>query len=202
MIQRSKDIGILRAMGTSRGQILRVFLLQGGLLGFVGSLFGAAMGAFALVYWHSVARQADGTELFPLILERQLFILTALLATLTDCSRRPRRRCARPNSIRWWRSVADEILRLEKVCKAYNVGQPSETEVLHDIDLRLERGEFLALIGPSGSGKSTLLNIIGLLDRPTSGRLSIKGQDTGTLGDAEITHLRGHTIGFVFQYHC
>ena len=54
VIQRSKDIGILRAMGTSRGQILRVFLLQGGLLGFVGSLFGAAMGAFALVYWHSV----------------------------------------------------------------------------------------------------------------------------------------------------
>jgi len=97
--------------------------------------------------------------------------------------------------------VADEILRLEKVCKAYNVGQPSETEVLHDIDLRLKRGEFLALIGPSGSGKSTLLNIVGLLDRPTSGRLLIKGQDTGTLGDAELTRLRGHTIGFVFQYH-
>jgi lipoprotein-releasing system permease protein len=83
VIQRSKDIGILRAMGTSRGQILRVFLLQGGLLGFVGSLFGAAMGAFALIYWHSVARQPDGSELFPLILERQLFIATALLATLT-----------------------------------------------------------------------------------------------------------------------
>jgi lipoprotein-releasing system permease protein len=83
VIQRSKDIGILRAMGTSRGQILRVFLLQGGLLGFVGSLFGAAMGAGALIYWHSVARQADGTELFPLILERQLFVITALLATLT-----------------------------------------------------------------------------------------------------------------------
>ena len=97
--------------------------------------------------------------------------------------------------------MAEEILRLEKVCKAYNVGQPSETEVLHDIDLRLEHGEFLALMGPSGSGKSTLLNIVGLLDRPTSGRLIIKGQDTGVLGDAEITHLRGHTIGFVFQYH-
>ncbi len=75
VIQRSKDIGILRAMGISRGQILRVFLVQGGLLGFVGSLFGAAMGAFALVYWHSVARQADGTELFPLILERSLFVV-------------------------------------------------------------------------------------------------------------------------------
>lgn len=97
--------------------------------------------------------------------------------------------------------MADEILRLEKVCKAYNVGQPSETEVLHDIDLTLERGEFLALMGPSGSGKSTLLNIVGLLDRPTSGRLYIKGQDTGRLNDTELTHLRGHTIGFVFQSH-
>ena len=74
VIQRSKDIGILRAMGTSRGQILRVFLIQGGLLGFVGSLFGSAMGAVALIYWHSVARQVDGSELFPLILERRLFI--------------------------------------------------------------------------------------------------------------------------------
>jgi lipoprotein-releasing system permease protein len=83
VIQRSKEIGILRAMGSSRGRIMRVFLLQGGLLGFVGSLFGAVMGAVALVYWHSVARQADGSELFPLILERRLFILTALLATLT-----------------------------------------------------------------------------------------------------------------------
>ena len=83
VIQRSKDIGILRAMGTTRGQILRVFLVQGGLLGFVGSLLGAAMGAFALVYWHSVARQADGSELFPLVLERSLFVYATLLATAT-----------------------------------------------------------------------------------------------------------------------
>ncbi|MEO8318754.1 MAG: ABC transporter permease [Bradyrhizobium sp.] len=83
VIQRSKEIGILRAMGTSRGQVLRVFLLQGGLLGFIGSLFGAALGASALVYWHAVARQADGSELFPLILEQRLFVLTALLATAT-----------------------------------------------------------------------------------------------------------------------
>jgi lipoprotein-releasing system ATP-binding protein len=97
--------------------------------------------------------------------------------------------------------VAEEILRLQQVCKAYNVGLPTETEVLHGIDLKLEHGEFLALIGPSGSGKSTLLNIVGMLDRPTAGRLTIKGQDTATLRDAEITHLRGHTIGFIFQSH-
>jgi lipoprotein-releasing system ATP-binding protein len=97
--------------------------------------------------------------------------------------------------------VAEEILRLEKVCKAYNVGLQTEVEVLHDIDLTLVHGEFLALMGPSGSGKSTLLNLVGLLDRPTSGRLLIKARDTAALGDTEITHLRGHTIGFVFQYH-
>jgi lipoprotein-releasing system ATP-binding protein len=97
--------------------------------------------------------------------------------------------------------VADAILKLEGVRKAYNVGLPTETEVLHGIDLELDHGEFLALIGPSGSGKSTLLNIVGLLDRPTSGRLLIKGRDTALLGDDELTHLRGHTIGFVFQHH-
>jgi lipoprotein-releasing system ATP-binding protein len=97
--------------------------------------------------------------------------------------------------------VPEEILRLERVCKTYNVGLPTEAQVLHDIDLKLERGEFLALMGPSGSGKSTLLNVVGLLDRPTSGRLLIKGEDTAALDDAGLTRLRGHTIGFVFQYH-
>ena len=94
-----------------------------------------------------------------------------------------------------------QVLRLDGVCKSYNVGTPIEVEVLHDVALTLDRGEFVALIGPSGSGKSTLLNIIGLLDRPTKGRLVIEGHDTGHLSDAEITRLRGHSIGFVFQYH-
>ena len=97
--------------------------------------------------------------------------------------------------------MADEILRLEKVCKSYNIGLHSETEVLHEIDLSLNRGEFVALIGPSGSGKSTLLNMIGLLDRPTSGSIFIHGEETQTLSESELTRLRGHRIGFVFQYH-
>ena len=87
------------------------------------------------------------------------------------------------------------------MCKTYNLGTQAEVEVLHDIDLVLERGEFIALMGPSGSGKSTLLNIIGLLDRPSSGKLYINGQDTGLLADQALTKLRGHSIGFVFQSH-
>jgi len=94
-----------------------------------------------------------------------------------------------------------EVLRLDGIRKAYNVGTPIEVEVLHGIDLVLRGGEFCALMGPSGSGKSTLLNVIGLLDRPTGGRLLIDGRDTGGLDDHALTHLRGHSIGFVFQYH-
>jgi lipoprotein-releasing system permease protein len=83
VIQRSKDIGILRAMGSSRLQVLSIFLIQGGVLGLAGSLVGAALGAAALVFWHRYARQLDGSELFPLILEPQLFVATAALATVT-----------------------------------------------------------------------------------------------------------------------
>lgn len=94
-----------------------------------------------------------------------------------------------------------DVLVLEAIRKSYAIGTLVETEVLHGIDLSVRAGEFVALIGPSGSGKSTLLNIIGLLDRPTSGRLLINGGDTTELGDAERTRLRGHAIGFVFQHH-
>jgi len=93
------------------------------------------------------------------------------------------------------------VVALRAVRKSFNVGTPVETEVLHGIDLELHRGEFCAVMGPSGSGKSTLLNIIGLLDRPTSGTLSVCGEETTSLDDAALTRLRGHSIGFVFQYH-
>ena len=96
---------------------------------------------------------------------------------------------------------ADAVVRLQGVRKAFNVGTGIETEVLHGIDLTLQRGDFCAVMGPSGSGKSTLLNIIGLLDRPTSGLLQMAGEETTLLADQALTRLRGHHIGFVFQYH-
>ena len=96
--------------------------------------------------------------------------------------------------------VTNPVLQLTGIRKSYGSGE-TETEILHGIDLRLERGEFAALIGPSGSGKSTLLNLIGLLDRPSSGQLFIDGQETGQLDDTGLTRLRGQRIGFVFQHH-
>jgi lipoprotein-releasing system ATP-binding protein len=90
---------------------------------------------------------------------------------------------------------------MNAVRKAFNVGLPNETEVLHGIDLSLDHGQFCAVMGPSGSGKSTLLNIVGLLDRPTSGSISICGEETTALDDRALTRLRGHNIGFVFQNH-
>jgi lipoprotein-releasing system ATP-binding protein len=96
---------------------------------------------------------------------------------------------------------SDVVVGLQGVRKAFNVGTGIETEVLHGIDLTLHRGDFCAVMGPSGSGKSTLLNIIGLLDRPTSGLLQMAGEETTLLDDQALTRLRGHHIGFVFQYH-
>jgi lipoprotein-releasing system permease protein len=83
VIQRSKDIGILRAMGATQAQILRVFLLQGGLLGLAGSVVGTAVGGGGMLFWHSYMRQVDGSELFPMILEPSLFVGSVLLAAVT-----------------------------------------------------------------------------------------------------------------------
>ena len=95
--------------------------------------------------------------------------------------------------------MPDPVLELRGVIKEY--GGAVLTRVLHGIDLRLEQGEFAALIGPSGSGKSTLLNLVGLLDRPTAGQVWVHGERTDQLDDDELTRLRARSLGFVFQFH-
>lgn len=93
------------------------------------------------------------------------------------------------------------LLQLAGVRKSYNIGQPNEAEILHGIDLQVQRGEFIALVGPSGSGKSTLLNILGLLERMTAGSYQLLGQETRQLSEDGLTRLRREKLGFVFQFH-
>ncbi|MEV7521870.1 ABC transporter ATP-binding protein [Streptomyces sp. NPDC091371] len=92
---------------------------------------------------------------------------------------------------------AAPVLELSGIVKEYPGTPP--LRVLHGIDLTIEAGELLAVVGPSGSGKSTLLALLGSLDRPTSGRLRFEGRDLAGLSDPELAALRAHRIGFVFQ---
>ncbi len=91
-------------------------------------------------------------------------------------------------------------IELSQLAKDYGEGS-LRTRVLHEIDLVVPRGQLLAIVGPSGSGKSSLLNLLGLLDRPTSGSLRLAGRETSGLGDDERTRIRGELLGFVFQFH-
>jgi putative ABC transport system ATP-binding protein len=94
--------------------------------------------------------------------------------------------------------TTDTIIDAKGVTKAYDLGGVT-LEVLHGIDLTVEPGEFLAIMGASGSGKSTLMNILGCLDRPTSGSYSLTGRDVSKLSRGELADVRNRLIGFVFQ---
>src|SRR3954462_5262244 len=94
------------------------------------------------------------------------------------------------------------LLKLENVSKRFDsVSNGSNIEVLTNIDLQIAPAETLAIIGPSGSGKSTLLNIIGTLDRPTSGRVLLRDRDLSSLDEEELAGVRNRQIGFIFQAH-
>jgi putative ABC transport system ATP-binding protein len=91
------------------------------------------------------------------------------------------------------------VIELKDLWRTYQVGD-SEVHALHGVDLAIERGDYLAVIGPSGSGKSTLLNVLGCLDRPSSGSYTFGGRDVSRFSDLERTKLRQNEIGFVFQF--
>jgi len=90
------------------------------------------------------------------------------------------------------------ILVMERLCKSYELGT-MELKVLRDIELTIKNGDYVAIMGPSGSGKSTLLNMIGCLDRPTSGDYWLGGQNVSLLDDDQLSLIRGARIGFIFQ---
>ena len=94
--------------------------------------------------------------------------------------------------------MSNVILSMRGITKQYRMGDEMQT-VLRGIDLDVEQGEFVAVLGPSGSGKSTLMNIIGCLDTPTSGSYILHGRDVGSLDEEELSSVRNKEIGFIFQ---
>jgi putative ABC transport system ATP-binding protein len=95
-------------------------------------------------------------------------------------------------------NVSEPIIKLENVSRIYDLGKV-QVPALLDVDLEVADGEFLAIVGPSGSGKSTMMNILGCLDRPTSGRYLLDGQPVDELNDDGLAFVRSRSIGFVFQ---
>lgn len=97
--------------------------------------------------------------------------------------------------------MAESVILMENVKKIYNMGE-EELQALRGVSFSVEQGEFVSIMGPSGSGKSTCMNMIGCLDRPTSGIVKICGRETAKMSEKELASLRNKTIGFVFQqYH-
>ena len=94
--------------------------------------------------------------------------------------------------------MTDPVLALQGITKCFGEGD-ARLEVLKGIDLDVQRGEFVAIMGPSGSGKSTLLNILGCLDRPTEGHYLLEGEDVARLSDNRLSTIRNRRIGFIFQ---
>ena len=94
--------------------------------------------------------------------------------------------------------MAENILTMENIVKTYKMGDEQQT-VLKGIDLQVDKGEFVAILGPSGSGKSTLMNIIGCLDTATSGTYHLHGRDVSALSESELARVRSKEIGFIFQ---
>jgi len=88
---------------------------------------------------------------------------------------------------------------MRDIVKSFYIGTPNELKILHEISIVIREGEFVAIVGQSGSGKSTLMNLIGALDKPTSGTYMLEGEDIGDLTDNELSDIRNQKIGFVFQ---
>ena len=95
--------------------------------------------------------------------------------------------------------MAKTIIDMKGIVKKFYIGQPNELTILKGIDLNVEEGEFVSIVGQSGSGKSTLMNIIGALDRPTEGEYTLDGVAINQAGDAQLSGIRNSKIGFVFQ---
>ena len=199
VMQKSRQIGILKAMGIKDSAASLIFVGQGFILGIFGALLGVGFG---------LGLSAMFTKLPSTRTARQWSHCTSIKTSsrfprrsrsLRRCSPRSSRPGAPQSSIRWRSSKMDSIIALRQINKIY--GAEIKTQVLTDVNLEIAPQSFNSIIGASGSGKSTLLNIIGTLDRPTTGEVYIAGVRTDGMRKNQLAELRNETIGFVFQFH-
>ena len=96
--------------------------------------------------------------------------------------------------------MSDILARLEHVSRTYQKGK-ERVEVLHELDLEIPEGDFVAVMGPSGSGKTTLLNLLGGLDKPTSGTVTVGGAELSSMSNSQLSNWRSNHVGFIFQFY-
>ena len=189
-LERRRDVGLMKALGGSVRRIMRFFLAEATAIGFVGGIIGFAIGMLSLAV-DRPTRVLGIHNAAPDCFARHARTDGACVAR-----RRASLAAAGPRA-----AVGDSAGRMMAVL--VQVDDISKTfagvRALDGVSFEVLAGEWIAIMGPSGSGKTTLINILGGLDRPTSGRAIVDGVDVGTLGERELTRYRAEKIGFVFQ---
>jgi hypothetical protein len=154
VVQKSKEIGILKAVGTTTGQIRRIFLIQGAIVGLLGSAAGSGLGAALALLFAGMAQNPDGSPTFPVDLTATRFAAAAAVATITGLvsAVAPASRAAKLDPAEAIMAEPAPVLELEQVTKVY--GAAVKTHALRGVDLTVRKGEFCALVGPSGRARA------------------------------------------------
>jgi lipoprotein-releasing system ATP-binding protein len=182
--EKRQDIAIMKSLGMRENSVRRIFIIEAAIIGVVGILFGWVLG-YALCYgWSKITIYDTFTG------------TTLLHGRGLPCAQGDAGASRRDHPGRLMSDVALEAVGLVRRIE----GAISHT-LVNGIDLKVEKGEFLAITGPSGSGKSSLLYLLGLLDAPTEGEVIICGQPTSKLSESERADVRLTKCGFVFQFH-